>query len=76
MTQHIDSLVARAMSAQITRRKMLQGSLALGAGAVALGAFGGGVLTPVQGVAASPLDSDLQILNYALTLEYSGSRRL
>jgi hypothetical protein len=70
MTQRIDGLVARAMSAQITRRKMLQGSLALGAGAVALGAFGGGVLTPTQGAAASPLDSDLQILNYALTLEY------
>jgi hypothetical protein len=70
MTQHIDGLVSRAMSAQITRRKMLQGSLALGAGAVALGAFGGGVLTPIQEAAASPLDSDLQILNYALTLEH------
>lgn len=70
MTQHIDGLVSRAMSAQITRRTMLQGSLALGAGAVALGAFGGGVLTPSQEAAASPLDSDLQILNYALTLEY------
>jgi len=70
MTQQIDGPVSRAMSAQITRRKLLQGSLAIGAGAVALGAFGGGVLTPVQGVAASPLDSDLQILNYALTLEY------
>lgn len=70
MTQHIDGLVSRAMSAQITRRKMLQGSLAIGAGAVALGAFGGGVLTPIQEAAANPLDSDKQILNYALTLEY------
>jgi len=70
MTQQIDGLVSRAMSAQITRRKMLQGSLALGAGAVALSAFGGGVFTPMPEAAASPLDSDLQILNYALTLEY------
>lgn len=70
MTQHIDALVARAMSAQITRRRMLQGSLAVGASAVALGAFGSGVLTPVQGASANPLDSDIQILNYALTLEY------
>jgi hypothetical protein len=70
MTQQIDGLVSRAMSAQITRRKMLQGAAALGVGAAALGAFGGGVLTPLGEASASPLDSDLQILNYALTLEY------
>ena len=70
MTQHNDDLVSRAMSAQITRRRMLQGSLAVGASAVALGAFGGKFATPVQQAAASPLDSDIQILNYALTLEF------
>ena len=70
MTQHTDTLIASALSAQITRRRMLQSAAALGMGAAAFSFFGGGVLTPIQEAAASPLDSDLQILNYALTLEY------
>ncbi len=70
MTQHTDNLVASALSAQITRRRMLQSAAALGMGAAAFSFFGGGVLTPIGEASASPLDSDLQILNYALTLEY------
>lgn len=70
MTQHIDGLVSRAMSAQITRRRMIQSAAALGIGTAAFSFFGGGVLTPIGGASASPLDSDIQILNYALTLEY------
>lgn len=70
MTQHTDTLVASALSAQITRRRMLQSAAALGMGAAAFSFFGGSVLTPIQEASASPLDSDLQILNYALTLEY------
>jgi predicted lactoylglutathione lyase len=51
----------------------MQGTLAAGAGAIALSAFGGFTnlgFTPVQPAAAGPLTSDLNILNYALTLEY------
>lgn len=54
-----------------TRRGVLRGGVALGAGAAALAAFGLPALTPAAGArAAAPLDSDLDILNYALTLEY------
>ncbi len=70
MTQHFDDLVTRGINAQLTRRKLLQGSIAMGVGAAAMGTFGGLFVTPAQEAAASPLDSDLQILNYALTLEY------
>jgi hypothetical protein len=58
----------------MSRRSLLRGSLAMGAGAVALGALGtsGGrfVLMNIPSVGAASLDSDLDILNYALTLEY------
>lgn len=55
-----------------SRRGVLKGGVALGAGAAALAAFGLPTLTPAAGAApaAGPLDSDLDILNYALTLEY------
>lgn len=73
MASQIDDLMARAMSKRFSRRSLVKGSAAAGAGALALGAFGGftsfGIM-PVQQAAASPLSSDLQILNYALTLEY------
>jgi hypothetical protein len=52
----------------VTRRDLLKGSLAAGVGALFLSAFGGTVF-PKQVGAAGPLDSDLEILNYALTLE-------
>ena len=51
-----------------TRRGVLKGSLAAGVGALMLSAFGGTVF-PARVGAAGPLDSDVEILNYALTLE-------
>ncbi|HEX3722201.1 MAG TPA: ferritin-like domain-containing protein [Nitrolancea sp.] len=67
--------------ATVSRRGLLKRSLALGAGAVAITAlplnFTKGVsglkLPGIAGAAAAgaaPLDSDLDILNYALTLEH------
>ncbi len=65
----------------VSRRDLLKKTLAMGAGAVALSAIpmnltrGGANLT-LSGInnaaaaAAAPLDSDLDILNYALTLEH------
>lgn len=58
----------QVLSRQITRRGLFKGATAAGAGALALtafGGFGGGSVA-----AGGPLDSDLEILNYALTLEY------
>ena len=60
-----------------TRRGVLKGSIAAGVGALMLSAFGGTVGAAPSGTlgqfgtatAAGPLDSDLEILNYALTLE-------
>lgn len=52
---------------QFTRRRLLQGS-AVGIGALALTVGGGGFTAPE--VLAGPLDSDLEILNYALALEH------
>lgn len=66
---------AAMLNRQMSRRGLIKGSLAMGAGAVALGALGstpGGrfMLLNLPSAAAAPLDSDLDILNYALTLEY------
>ncbi len=60
-----------------TRRGVLKGSLAAGVGALMLSAFGGAASAAPAGItglldtatASGPLDSDLDILNYALTLE-------
>jgi len=60
-----------------TRRGVLKGSIAAGVGALMLSAFGGTVSAAPSSAlgqfgtatAAGPLDSDLEILNYALTLE-------
>lgn len=53
---------------------MLKGTLAMGAGAMALSTLGtnGGkfMLMNLQTAEAAPLDSDIDILNYALTLEF------
>ncbi len=54
---------------RFTRRMALKGGLALGAGAGALALLGLPAFAPAE-AGAAPLDSDLDILNYALTLEY------
>ena len=74
MADMFDHLTARGRAGRYTRRGLLQRSLVAGTGAVALAALGGGPTirdaaargaTPARG----PLDSDIDILNYALTLE-------
>ena len=70
----LKELVAQGMTSRHSRRGVLKGGVALGVGASALSAFGfGGVAGLNFGAAAAgaaPLDNDVTILNYALTLEY------
>ena len=61
------SLLRAIDGTAVTRRDLLKGSVAAGVGALFLSAFGGTVFP--QRASAGPLDSDLEILNYALTLE-------
>lgn len=68
MTQAFDRLLVQGMDTRLTRRGLFRGAAAAGAGAALLTAFGGTFAAPSAG--AAPLDSDLDILNYALTLEY------
>jgi len=56
------------LSRSFSRRGLFKGPLVAGAGALAFGTLGG-TFAAVD-VAAGPLDSDLEILNYALTLEH------
>lgn len=68
MSTMLRGLVAEGLGRRYSRRGLLKGGAAAGAGALALSLFGGAGLTGE--VAAGPLDSDVEILNYALTLEY------
>ena len=71
MSQTIDRFLQQGMSKTITRRGLVKGTAAAGAGAALLSVFGGTfTASGVSAAAAAPLDSDLEILNYALTLEY------
>ncbi|MFN8517407.1 MAG: ferritin-like domain-containing protein [Thermomicrobiales bacterium] len=74
MTQAFDRYLQQGLSAQVTRRGLFKGTAVAGAGAAMLtlfgGTFGAGGVGATAATAAAPLDSDLDILNYALTLEY------
>jgi hypothetical protein len=71
MTHAIDRLLQQGMGKQFTRRGLFKGTAAAGAGAALLTVLGGTWGAGSAAAAASaPLDSDLDILNYALTLEY------
>jgi Ferritin-like domain len=72
MTHTIDRFLQQGLSKQVTRRGLFKGTAAAGAGAALLTVFGGTFGAGLVGAAAeaAPLDSDIDILNYALTLEY------
>lgn len=63
----------RALNSTFSRRTLLKGTFAVSVGTLAASAFGtrylAGVTEAATAVVAAPLDSDLDILNYALTLE-------
>ncbi len=63
-----ERMMQDALSQPFSRRGFFKGPVVAGAGALALGALSGGF--GALSVAAGPLDSDLEILNYALTLEH------
>ena len=74
MADTFDGLTARRRAGRYTRRGLLQRALVAGTGAVALAALGGGLTVRDAAarevaLARGPLDSDIDILNYALTLE-------
>ncbi len=62
-----NEFLTRAAARPVSRRLLLKGTAA-GAGALALTVVGGSITAPA--VLAGPLDSDLEILNYALSLEH------
>jgi hypothetical protein len=68
MTKTLDWMMQDALSLRFTRRGLFKGPVAAGAAVLALNALGG--VLPAAVGAAAPLDTDLQILNYALTLEH------
>ena len=71
MTHAIDRFLQQGMSKQVSRRGLFKGTAAAGAGAALISVFGGTwTASTAAAAAAAPLDSDLDILNYALTLEY------
>ncbi|MDQ6907492.1 MAG: ferritin-like domain-containing protein, partial [Chloroflexota bacterium] len=68
MTTTVDRMIRDALSRQFSRRDLFKGPVVAGIGALALSTIGGSFAA--VNVAAGPLDSDLEILNYALTLEH------
>lgn len=69
----LKDLMTQGLGSQYSRRTVLKSGVALGAGAAAFSAFsfsGLGFTFGAGEAGAAPLDSDLTILNYALTLEY------
>ena len=74
MSRPVDRILTRPKS----RRLLIKGSAAAGVATLFTSAFGGAFSNSPNGVSrlflqtasAAPLDSDLDILNYALTLEY------
>ncbi len=68
MVNALDQMMRTAMAQRFSRRGFFKGPVVAGAGALAIGALGSGF--GALSVAAGPLDSDLEILNYALTLEH------
>ena len=71
MTHAIDRFLQQGMSKQFSRRGLLKSTAAAGAGAALISVFGGTwTAGTASAAAAAPLDSDLDILNYALVLEY------
>jgi hypothetical protein len=74
-----DRMISVTMNRSMSRRSLLRGTLIAGAGALAMSTFGsgaaGGIGSRLTGFTfpsayAAPLDDDISILNYALTLEY------
>lgn len=74
MIAGMNQLTSQALNARVSRRSLLKGVFAASAGAIALTTLGGAAFTPgssaAAAAAAGPLDSDIDILNYALTLEH------
>jgi len=68
MVNALDQMMRTAMAQRFSRRGFFKGPVVAGAGALAFSALGGGF--SALSVAAGPLDSDVEILNYALTLEH------
>ena len=63
-----EQVMQGALTRPFSRRGFFKGPVVAGIGALALSTIGGSFAA--VNVAAGPLDSDLEILNYALTLEH------
>lgn len=76
MESAITKTQRRAFNSSMSRRTLLKGSAAAGAGALALTTVGGSLKTftsasfGANSASAQAFNSDIDVLNYALTLEY------